>query len=114
GHLLTGDQNVVTVRIVIDYAVRADNAAIYVAARDRVDGAVSRAAEAALTEWVAARPVDEVLLTGKAVLPVELTARLRDRLEPLNLGIDVQTAGVAHLAPPDDAEVRDAFAAVTR
>src|SRR5947209_20315446 len=26
GHLLTGDQNVVTVRIVIDYAVRADNA----------------------------------------------------------------------------------------
>src|SRR5205085_8940695 len=34
--------------------------------------------------------------------------------EPLNLGIDVQAAAVGHLAPPDDAEVRDAFAAVTR
>src|SRR5438874_285986 len=67
GHLLTGDQNVVTVRVVIDYAVRADEAAAYVAARDRVDGAVSRSAEAALAEWVAGRPVDEVLLTGKAV-----------------------------------------------
>lgn len=114
GHLLTGDQNVVTVRVAIDYAVRTDAVAVYVAARDRVDGAVSRAAEAALAEWVAAHPVDDVLLTGKAALPGVLTARLRDRLEPLRLGIDVQAAGVAYLAPPDEEEVRDAFAAVTR
>jgi membrane protease subunit HflK len=114
GQLLTGDQNVVAVRVVIDYAVRADAVAEYVASRDRVDGAVSRSAEAALAEWVAARPVDEVLLTGKAVLPGVLTARLRERLEPLHLGIDVQSAGVAHLAPPDEEQVRDAFAAVTR
>jgi len=114
GQLLTGDQNLVNVQVVIDYAVRPDEAAVYVAARDRVDGAVSRAAEAALAEWVAARPVDDVLLTGKAVLPGVLTARLRERLEPLRLGIDVQAAGVAHLTPPDEAEVRDAFAAVTR
>jgi membrane protease subunit HflK len=114
GQLLTGDQNIVNVRVVIDYAVRPDDVAVYVAARDRVDGAISRAADAALAEWVASRPVDEVLLTGKAVLPSELTARLRERLAPLQLGIDVQSAGVAHLAPPDEAEVRDAFAAVTR
>jgi regulator of protease activity HflC (stomatin/prohibitin superfamily) len=67
-----------------------------------------------LAEWVAARPVDEVLLTGKAVLPGVLTAGLRERLEPLGLGIDVQTASVSELAPPDDIEVRDAFSAVTR
>jgi membrane protease subunit HflK len=114
GQLLTGDQNVVTVRVAIDYVVRADEVATYLAVRDRIDGAVSRAAEAALAEWVAARPVDEVLLSGKAVLPGVLTARLRDRLEPLHLGIDVQAAGVAYLAPPDEEEVRDAFAAVTR
>jgi regulator of protease activity HflC (stomatin/prohibitin superfamily) len=35
-------------------------------------------------------------------------------LAPLQLGIDVQSANVAYLGPPDDAEVRDAFAAVTR
>jgi membrane protease subunit HflK len=114
GHLLTGDQNVVAVKIVIDYAVRPDEVATYLAARDRVDGAVSRLAETALAEWIASRPVDEVLLTGKAVLPGELTARLNERLEPLHLGIDVQAVGVAYLAPPDEAEVRDAFAAVTR
>jgi membrane protease subunit HflK len=114
GQLLTGDQNVVNVRAVIDYAVRPGEVATYVAARDRVEGAVSRAAEAALAEWVAARPVDDVLLTGKAVLPGLLTARLRERLEPLHLGIDVQSAGLAHLAPIDEEQVRDAFAAVTR
>ena len=69
GQLLTGDQNIVNVRAVIDYTVRADDVATFVAARDRVDGAISRAAEAALAEWVAARPVDDVLLTGKAVVP---------------------------------------------
>lgn len=114
GYLLTGDQNVVAVRLAVDYAVRADEVADYILVRDRVDGAVSRAAEAALAEWVAARPVDEVLLAGKALLPAELTVRLRERLEPLHLGIDVQAANVAHLAPPDEEEVRDAFAAVTR
>jgi membrane protease subunit HflK len=114
GHLLTGDQNIVAVRVAIDYAVRPDDVAVFLAARDRVDGAVSRAAEAALAEWIGARPVDDVLLTGKAVLPGILTGRLRERLAPLNLGIDIQAANVAHLAPPDDTEVRDAFAAVTR
>jgi membrane protease subunit HflK len=81
GQLLTGDQNVVNARVVIDYTVRADEVATFLAARDRLDGAVSRAAETALAEWVAARPVDDVLLTGKAVLPGVLTARLRTRLE---------------------------------
>lgn len=114
GQLLTGDQNLVNVRAAVDYTVRADEVATYLAARDRVDGAVNRAAEAALAEWVAGRPVDEVLLTGKAVLPGVLTARLRERLAPLHLGIDVQAAGIAHLAPIDDESVRDAFAAVTR
>jgi membrane protease subunit HflK len=114
GHLLTGDQNVVAVQVAIDYAVRPDAVATYLATRDRVDGAVSRAAEAALAEWVAAQPVDSVLLTGKAVLPGVLTSRVRDRLAPMNLGIDIQAANVAYLAPPDDVDVRDAFAAVTR
>src|SRR5947209_7128122 len=113
GQLLTGDQNVVSARIAVDYTVRPDAVAVYLTVRDRVDGAVAREAETALAEWTAARPVDEVLLTGKAVLPTVLAKRLRERLEALGLGIEVQTAGVIELAPLDDPEVRDAFAAVT-
>jgi modulator of FtsH protease HflK len=111
GQLLTGDQNLVNVQAVVDYAVRADAVAEYAAVKDRVDGAIARAAEAALSEWVAGRGVDDVLLTGKAALPLWLSARLRERLEPYQLGIDVQTAGVTHLAPPKN--VNFAFVAVT-
>jgi membrane protease subunit HflK len=112
GQLLTGDQNLVNIRAVIDYAVNPDEAERYVAQRERVNGAVSRAAEAVLAEWVAGQTVDDVLLTGKAALPAVLVARIRERLAPYALGIEVQAAGVAHLAPPE--EVTDAFAAVTR
>jgi membrane protease subunit HflK len=111
GQLLTGDQNLVNVEAVIEYTVRADAVADYAAVRDRVDGVIARAAEAALAEWVAGRGVDDVLLTGKAVLPLWLPARLRDRLEPYRLGIDVRTAGLTHLAPPKN--VNFAFVGVT-
>jgi membrane protease subunit HflK len=113
GQLLTGDQNVVTVRVAVDYTVRPEAVATYVAVRDRVDGAVTCEAETALAEWISSRPVDEVLLTGKAILPAALTTRLCERLEPLRLGINVQAAGVIELAPLDVPDVRDAFAAVT-
>lgn len=112
GQLLTGDQNLVDVQMVIDYAVRPDAVVEYAAIRDRADGAIARAAEAALAEWVAGRSVDDVLVTGKSVLPAWLTARLRERLEVYRLGIDVQAAGVTHLAPPE--QVRAAFNDVTR
>jgi len=111
GQLLTGDQNLVNVQAVVDYSVRGDAVAEYAAVRDRVDGIIARAAEAVLAEWIAGRGVDEVLLTGKAVLPLWLSARLRERLGSYQLGIDVQTAGVTHLAPPKN--VNFAFVGVT-
>src|SRR5947209_5259761 len=80
GQLLTGDQNVVGIRLSVDYTVQPEAVATFVAVHELVDGAVAREAETAVAEWIAARPVDEVLLTGKAVLPSILTARLRDRL----------------------------------
>ena len=101
GQLLTGDQNLVNVQVVIDYAVRADAVADFAAAADRADGALARAAEAAIAEWIAGRAVDDVLLAGKAVLPAWLAARLRERLESYRLGIDVHSTGVTHLAPPE-------------
>jgi len=112
GQLLTGDQNLVNVQAVVDYAVDPDAAERYVLYRDQADGLVARAADALLAEWVAGRPVDEVLLTGKAVLPGWLVPRLRERLAPYGLGIDVQAASVAWLLPPD--EVKPAFDEVTR
>ncbi len=114
GQLLTGDQNLVNVQIVLDYAIGEADADLddYVIHRELVDATLSRAAEAAAGEWVAGRTVDQVLLTGTGTLPAWVMDRLTERLPELRLGIRVQRVSVALIAPPD--EVRAAFEAVTQ
>jgi membrane protease subunit HflK len=112
GQLLTGDQNLVNVQIVLDYAVGESDADLddYVLHRDRVDAVLGREAESLAAEWLAGRPVDEVLLTGNAALPGWLTARLPDRVTASKLGVRVQRVSVGYLAAPE--EVRASFEAV--
>lgn len=112
GQLLTGDYNLVNVQLVVDYAVREDQVEDYVVQADRADALVARTAEAVLAEWVAGHTVDEVLLRGKIDLPRYLLEHAERRLAPYRLGIQLQTANVAYLLPPD--EVKPDFDAVTR
>jgi membrane protease subunit HflK len=112
GQLLTGDHNLVNVQVLLDYRVNADEVADYLTQADRADGLVARAAEAVLAEWVAGRPVDDVLTRGKSALPRWLVERTQERLKPYRLGVELQEASVALLLPP--AEVKDAFDAVTQ
>jgi modulator of FtsH protease HflK len=109
GQFLTGDQNLVNVQVAIDYAVGEGPTDLedYVTQKDRVDGVLARETEAALGEWVSGRSVDDVLLTGNAALPTWLVRRVQERVAPQGLGVRVQQASVAYLAPPD--EVRAAF-----
>ncbi|HEY1187962.1 MAG TPA: SPFH domain-containing protein [Gemmata sp.] len=114
GQLLTGDQNLVNVQIVLDYDIGEADSDLddYVIQRDQVDPVLSRVAEAAAAEWVAGRTVDQVLLTGTGALPPWVMDRLAERVPPLRLGVRVQRVSVALIAPPD--EVRAAFEAVTQ
>ncbi len=114
GQLLTGDQNLVNVQIVLDYAIGETDRDLddYVIHREQVDALLSRTAEALAGEWVAGRTVDQVLLTGTGALPAWVMDRLAERFAELHLGIRVQRVSVALIAPPD--EVRSAFEAVTQ
>jgi membrane protease subunit HflK len=107
GQLLTGDHNLVNVQILLDYAVRSEQVEDYLVQADRADGLIARAAEAILTEWVAGRKVDEVLIRGKVELPALLVRRTQERVEPYRLGVLIQGVSVAYLLPPD--EVKPAF-----
>ena len=113
GQLLTGDENLVNVQLLVDYAIGETDADLdrFVAHRDRVDAAVSREAEAAAAEWTGSRGVDDVLLTGSAELPAWLMNELPKRVEALQLGIRIQRVSVG-LAPPE--EVRASFESVTQ
>jgi len=114
GQLLTGDQNLVNVQIVLDYAIGEADQDLddFVMHREQVDATLSRAAEAAAAEWIAGRTVDQVLLTGSGSLPTWVMDRLTERLPEFRLGVRVQRVSVAYLAPPE--EVRAAFEAVTQ
>ncbi|MBY0526498.1 MAG: protease modulator HflK [Gemmataceae bacterium] len=112
GQLLTGDHNLVNAGVQVHYAVQPDRIDDFVVQQDRVNGLVARSAEAALAEWVAGRKVDEVLLTGKSVLPEWLAEQTQQRIDAYRLGVRIQAVSVALLLPPD--EVRSAFDEVTR
>jgi membrane protease subunit HflK len=113
GQLLTGDQNLVNLKLVVEYAVddRDGELEHHVANRDQVDRVLSREAEALAAEWVGGRRVDEVL-AGRAAVSRRVAAGLPDRLAPHRLGIVVQRVSVDYLSAPD--EVRDAFEAVNQ
>ena len=113
GQLLTGDQNLVNLKLVVEYAIDDRDGPLenYVANRDQVEGVLTRETEALSAEWVGSRTVDRVL-GGRAGLTQWITARLPDRLEAQRLGIVLQRVSVEYLAAPE--EVRDSFEAVNQ
>lgn len=114
GQLLTGDANLVNLRLVLDYSIGEDDTSLdhYLLHRDLVDAILAREAESLSAEWVAGRSVDDVLLSGRAALPLWLATHLPQRIAPHQLGIVLQRASVDHLAAPE--EVREAFEAVNQ
>jgi modulator of FtsH protease HflK len=114
GQFLTGDHNLVNVQLVLHYAIGETDSELddYVMHKDQVDAVLGRVAESAAGEWVAGQPVDQVLLTGNAALPVWVMDRLGERLPRFQLGVRLQRVSIAFLAPPE--EVRAAFEAVTQ
>ena len=113
GQFVTGDQNLVNVRLAVAYAIDTGDAGLddYAAHRDRVDAVLGREADAVAGEWLAARGVDEVL-SGRAALARRVADQLPARLAPHRLGVVVQRVSVEHLAAPD--AVKDAFDAVNQ
>jgi membrane protease subunit HflK len=114
GQLLTGDHNLVNVQLVLHYAIGESDQELddYVMHKHQLEAVLARIAEAAASEWVAANKVDQVLLTGNAVLPAWVMERVSARVPAFGLGVRVQRVSVAYLAPPE--EVRAAFEAVTQ
>lgn len=112
GQFLTGDQNLVNIRVVLDYVIDESDAALdqHLLNREKVETVLAREAESLTAEWTASRGVDDVLLSGRAELPRWLSAKLPQRITVL--GIVLQRASIDHLAAP--AEVREAFEAVNQ
>ena len=99
-HIPRGELELINIRVALRYRVREDQLEEFVLHGDRADALIGRVAESVLAEWVAGRDVDRVLLQGQTDLGDLLAKETQRRLEPYQIGVEVQQANVAHLFDP--------------
>jgi membrane protease subunit HflK len=108
-HFLTGDRNLVNVRATVQYTI--SDPARYLFLVTEVDPLLAKAGEAALTELLAATPVDGALTLGKQALGVQAAELLQALVDRYELGVRIRSVDIGAVEPP--AEVAEAFANVT-
>jgi membrane protease subunit HflK len=102
---LTGDQNIITVRMAVQYAIK-DPAAYLYRSRESA-GMIARAVESAFAQTIAAKPVDDILTTGKIAVQNDTLRRSREILDAYQSGVFISSINIENVIPP--AEVADAF-----
>ena len=98
---LTGDQNIVNMRVVVQYSVSVPVDYLFQSqAPAKVVGAV---VEAELARRVARRGVDAVLTTEKAAIQEETRAAAQKRLNDYRAGVQLSTINIESVTPPPEA-----------
>ncbi|MDP8248241.1 MAG: FtsH protease activity modulator HflK [Candidatus Tritonobacter lacicola] len=102
---LTGDENIINVRMLVQYIVKEPGAFLF----NFVDPhwIVRKEGEAALTRVVGSTGVDSVLTTEKHVVQDRVRKAIQKALDMYGCGIDIQSAQLQEVSPP--AEVAFAF-----
>jgi membrane protease subunit HflK len=102
---LTGDQNIVIVRMAVQYAIK-DPAAYLYRSRE-VTEVIARVVESAFAQTIAAEFVDSVLTTGKIAVQNATLERSRVTLDGYSSGVHLESINIENISPPG--EVSDAF-----
>ena len=102
---LTGDQNIIHMRVVVQYSVGVP--VDYLFQAQEVARMVGAAVEAELARRVARRGVDAVLTTEKAAIQEEVRGAAQHRLNEYRLGVRISTVNIESVGPPPEAA--DAF-----
>jgi membrane protease subunit HflK len=102
---LTGDQNIINMRVVVQYSVSVP--ADYLFQAQNPAQVVGAAVESELARRVAHRGVDAVLTTEKAAIQEEVRAAAQKLLNDYRAGVTLSTINIESVTPP--AEAADAF-----
>jgi membrane protease subunit HflK len=102
---LTGDQNLIHIRTVVQYSVGVP--VDYLFQADNVATLIGAGVEAELARSVARIGVDDILTTGKARLQEEVRAAAQKWLNDLRVGVVIASVSIESVAPPTEAA--DAF-----
>lgn len=103
--LLTGDTNILSIALVIQYVIR-DPADYLFQVKDPQE-LVSRLAQAALTETIVSMGVDEVLTTGRLAIQNGVRAKTQELLDRYRSGVQITSANIMNIT--FDKNVAQAF-----
>jgi membrane protease subunit HflK len=102
---LTGDQNIINMRVVVQYSVGVPVDYLY--QTQEVAKAVGAAVEAELARRISRRNVDAILTTEKAAIQEETRAAAQKRINEYRTGVLISTINIEIVTPPPEAA--DAF-----
>ena len=102
---LTGDQNIIQLRAVVQYFVALPDA--YLFRTENVEQLVGASVEAELTRRLAGRGVDAILTTEKTAIQEEVRGAAQARLNEYRAGVQLSSVNIESVTPPPEAA--DAF-----
>ncbi len=103
--LLTGDTNILSIALVLQYVV--GNPADFLFRVEAPQTLVDTVAQVVLTEAVAAMPIDEVLTTGRVAMQEHVKTRTQEILDRYQSGVQITSASI--MAMTLDRSVAEAF-----
>jgi modulator of FtsH protease HflK len=102
---LTGDQNIINVRLAVQYTVQDPVAYLFHASN--VTSVIAKSVETALSAVIVRRRVDDLLTTEKVVVQQEVQSSAQNLLDEYRCGALISSISLESIAPPD--EVLEAF-----
>jgi membrane protease subunit HflK len=99
--LVTGDENLIEVAVVVQYTVADLGAFLFAADDPRV--LLAQSVRSALMETIGAMPVDDVLTSGKAAVQQAARQRVQVALDAYFAGIAVLGINLQSVSPPPEA-----------
>jgi len=102
GQLLTGDNQILNLRVNVLYRVNRDKLVDYVTMRPSLEELLQRSTEEAMTESVASQRIDQILTGRAAVLESMILDRLRQRSAEYRTGLVINSVNIATAQPPQE------------
>lgn len=99
-HMLTGDENIVSVKLIVQYQIK--DIADYLYNVRNVPATIKNAAQSAIREVAGKEAIDEFLTTGKNRVQQETMVILQDMLDSYKAGVRIVAVQLLDVSPPGE------------
>lgn len=102
GQALTGDNQIVNVRVSIHYRVEREKLARYILVKNQIEEWLTKIADASLTEALAGEKIDQVLMGRSISLENRLRQLIAKQVNHYELGLLIDNVNLVSARPPTE------------